>query len=131
MPNLANVTVKKNDGTTDIIYTGKQPAAGSLSPAIWKGPQGTAPAHQADFRMISKSNQAGTVRRIEEGFTYPVTAIASDGSVSVVSKMTYSGTYQVPTNCSQTDINEFATQLANFLVSALHKDCIKEGYAPV
>lgn len=34
MPTLSNITVKKNDGTTDVIYTGVAPSAGDKSPAV-------------------------------------------------------------------------------------------------
>lgn len=35
MPQMANITVKKADGTTDVVYTALTPAGGDNSPARW------------------------------------------------------------------------------------------------
>lgn len=128
MPNQAAITVKKADGTTDIIYSAVQPSSGG-SPAIWRSPVGAAPAHKAELRVKASSNQAGTVRRIEGTYVYPQTATGSDGSVTVVNRGSLSFTAVVPQAMPQTEINEMVHQGFNLLASSLNKSQVTEGFA--
>lgn len=131
MPSIANVTVKKNDGTTDIIYTGVSPSSGDSSPAIWKSQTvGVAPAHQPEFRLAARDGQGGVRRAMRSTYVYPQIATNSTTSLtSVVDKASASCDWVFPKGMNQTDINEFVSQYANLLVSTLVKDCVKQGYS--
>lgn len=130
MPSLANITVKKNDGTTDITYTGVSPASGS-NPASWKATSvGSAPAHQPEFRLLAKDASNGASRALRSTYQYPrIVTDTTTSIVSVIDKAFASTDWNFPKSMTQADINEFVSQYANLLVSTLIKDCVKAGYA--
>ncbi len=131
MPSLANITVKKNDGTTDITYTGVVPSSGDGTPAVWKSQSvGSAPAHQPEFRLSSKEAKQGGSRAARSTYSYPQIATNTTTSLtSVVDRASAATDWQFPKGMSQSDINEFVSQYANLLVSTLVKDCVKSGYS--
>lgn len=132
MAQLANITVKKNDGTTDIVYTGLVPASGDGNPAVWKSQTvGSAQAHQPEFRMTSRDASNGSKRHVRSTFVYP--QIATDtttGVTTVIDRAMFSGDWTLPKSMASADVNEFASQLANLIASTLLKTAVKEGYAP-
>lgn len=131
MPQMANITVKKNDGTTDIVYTAVVPSAGDKSPAVWRSNTiGTAPAHRPELRVTSQPNGQATARRIEGTLMYPQTVTGSDGKITVANKAFLSFSALVPQSMTDADINEFVSQGANLVASTLMKDVVKSGYAP-
>lgn len=131
MPSMANITVKKNDGTTDIVYTGVSPSSGDATAAIWKSQTvGTAPAHQPEMRLTGRDASAGAKRAMRSTYVYP--QIATDTTTSlttVVDKASADTNWNFPKGMSQSDINEFVSQYANLLVATLVKDCVKQGYS--
>lgn len=131
MPAIANITIKKNDGTTDIVYTGVSPSSGDGVPAVWKAQTvGTAPSHQPEFRLSAREGSKGAQRFLRTTLQYPQIATnTTTGVTSVVDRATFAGDWHVPKNMSQADINEFASQVANLLASTLIKDCVKAGYS--
>lgn len=132
MPNMANVTVKKNDGTTDITYTAVVPSAGDGSAAIWKSQTiGTANIHQPEARMSSREAGKGARRSVRVTYQYPQIATnTTTGVTSVVDKMIIDCNWVMPKDMSQSDINEAVSQFANLLASTLFKDSAKYGYSP-
>lgn len=131
MPTMANIVVKKNDGTTDITYTAVTPSSGDKTPAAWKSQSvGTAPAHQPEFRLASREAGAGKKRALRSTFVYPQIATNTTTSVtSVIDRAMAATDWNIPKDMSQTDINEFVSQYANMLVATLVKDCVKAGYS--
>lgn len=131
MPSIANITVKKNDGTTDIVYTGVAPSSGDGSPAIWKAQTvGSAPAHQPEFRLAAHDGSKGGKRVLRSTYQYPQIATnTTTGITSVMDRASADTNWNFPKGMSQTDINEFVSQYANLLVSTLVKDCVKGGYS--
>jgi len=131
MPSIANLTIKKNDGTTDIVYTGLQPSSGDSTPACWKAQTvGSAPAHQPEFRLSAKDASKGARRALRSTYKYPQIATNSTtGLTAVVDSCTADTNWNFPKGMSQTDINEFVSQYANLLVQTLVKDCVKQGYS--
>jgi hypothetical protein len=131
MPQLANITVKKNDGTTDVVYTGVVPSAGDKSPAVWRSNSvGAAMAFRPEFRLTSQSNANRTLRRVEGTYTYPTTATDSAGKTVVADRGFINFSAGVPQSMPDADVNEFVSQGLNLLVSTLVKDSVKTGYAP-
>lgn len=131
MPSLANITVKKNDGTTDITYTGVTPSSGDKTAAAWKSQTvGSAPAHQPEFRLASRDADMGKKRALRSTYSYPQIATNTTTSLtSVVDRAMASTDWNFPKSMSQTDINEFVSQYANLLTATLVKDCVKSGYS--
>jgi hypothetical protein len=129
---MANITVKKNDGTTDITYTAVVPSSGDTVQAVWKSQTvGTAPSHQPEFKLSSRDASGGTKRSLHSVLTYPQIATDSTTTLTtVVNRISVSSDWTIPKDMSQTDINEAVSQYANLLASTLIKDSAKGGYAP-
>lgn len=131
MPQIANLTVKKNDGVTDITYTAVVPSAGDKSPAVWRSQTvGSAAAHQPEIRLSSRSNGTGTARRLEGQGTYPSLVTGTDGRVSVADRVVLSVSGVIPQGMPAADVNEAVSQLLNGFATVLIKDSFKTGYAP-
>lgn len=130
MPSMANITVKKADGTTDIVYTALTASAGDGIPARWRAD--TVNAVQS-FRPVlelrTQDNGPKTVRRSTASAVYPVVR-----SVAAVDTLISSGSFetvaQIPKNLTDSEIKEMVYQYANLMASALIKDSVAAGYAP-
>jgi hypothetical protein len=131
MPTMANITVKKNDGTTDQVYTGVQPSGGDKSPAVWRNASvGTAIGHKPTFQVSARSNGGNTARRVEGSFVWPYTVTGADGKIVVSDRAIISFSAIMPTGMLTTDINEAASQGCNLIASSLVKSSLQEGFAP-
>lgn len=130
MPNMANITVKKADGTTDVVYTALTPSAGDKTPARWQNNASHAKAAlRATVEMTSRFNPAKTARHVTLLVKYP--EVASVGGVDTVTgtgHMTIDGV--IPLQVSDTAIAELVAQAANVFKAALVQDSFKIGYAP-
>lgn len=131
MPAIANITVKKNDAVTDIVYAYKSPSAGDTVAAIWRSDTvGSAPAHQPEFRLTAREVAKGASRGLRSTYVYPQIATnTTTSTTSVVNKAMASTDWTIPKGMSAADINEFASQYANLLASTLAKQCVKDGYS--
>lgn len=133
MPSMANITVKKNDGTTDQVLTQQQPSAGDKSPAIWRNLSvGSAPAFNPEFRLVSVPNKDRTVRRLTPESSWPQVALGSDGVHRVINTARFTnGSFVYPQGMPSAEYNEFVSQTVNWLASTLVKDCLKSGFSAV
>lgn len=130
MPSIANLTVKKNDGVTDITYSYVSPSAGDRSPAVWRSQSvGTALSHQPSLKVFSRDNGQGTGRRMDVNFQYPTLVTGSDGRVSVADRLPINITAVIPSGMATADVNEAVSQALNLAATALMKDQFKTGYA--
>lgn len=131
MPAIADITVKKNDGTTDIVYAAQSPSSGDGVAAVWKSTTvGSAQAHQPEFRLTSKDADGSASRAMRSTFQYPQIYTDSSTSLTTVANRASASTdWKFPKGMTQTDINEFVSQYANMLVSTLVKSCIKAGFS--
>lgn len=130
MPNLANITVKKADGTTDVVYTAITGAAGD-SPAVFRNKTvGTTIAEQPSLLIRSKDNGPRTARRVSCDFSWPIMSQDAGGNKIVSGRMAGTASVLVPMNQPTADIEQQAAQFANLLGSALVKASFVEGYAP-
>jgi len=131
MPTQANITVKKNDGSTDITYTAVVASGGDKSPAVWRSNTvGTAAGQRPELRLSSRPNGDNTARRLEGSYSYPSLVTGSDGKINVGSRfnLTFSGV--VPADMLDTDLNEAVAQSLNLLASSLIKSSFQTGFAP-
>lgn len=131
MPNIANITVKKNDGTTDIIWSYVQPASGDSSPAVWRSQTvGSAIGHQPSYVMKARNNGPRTARRVEGEVVYPTLVTGSDGRINVADKFILQVNGVIPLGMPSADLNEAVSQSLNLLAATLTKDSFKTGFAP-
>lgn len=132
MPAIANITVKKNDGTTDIVWTAQAPSSGDGTPAVWKSlTAGTAPALQPELRASSKDVQQAKVREVVVNVHMPWSVTdTTNGVTSARQVMRFRGVWDIPREVPTTVSDEFASQTANLVASTLLKDTVKTGYAP-
>lgn len=131
MPSIANLTVKKNDGVTDVTFTAEVPSSGDKNPALWRNESvGTAISHRPTLSLSSRNNGTGTARRLDGSFTYPTTVTGTDGRVTVADKAIIGITGVIPLGMPVADINEAVSQAMNLFVTTLVKDSFKAGYAP-
>lgn len=132
MPSMANITVKKADGTTDIIYVAQSPASGDATPARWRVDSiGTVPGNRPTFTVSSKSTANGSARIVSSKLIYPETYTDSTtGLVLVRNSASISDTCIIPQNMTDATIAEIVAQHANLLKATLMQDTQKSGFAP-
>lgn len=131
MPNMANIVIKKSDGTTDVTYTAATPSAGDKSPAIWKNQSvGTVLAARPSFSLVSMDNGTKKARRLRSTFNWPKTRVDTAGNVTVVGGASGESSHLIPQDMTPTEIGEYVAQYANLLASQLVKAALSEGYAP-
>lgn len=127
MPSLANITIKKNDGTTDIIWSGIAASSGDQVPAVWRSDTA---ASQNNARptaiMVAKSNGDKSARRVTIETRFPQSYTeTTTGLVKVANVLPCSFNIVVPLSMPQAQIDEAVTQTVNLLASTLFKDCLK------
>jgi len=131
MPSLANITVKKNDGTTDITYTGVAASAGDSSPAVWRSNTvGSAIAFRPELRLTSRANGQKTARRVDGVYTYPETVTGTDGVTRISDRLNLSFSAVIPNGMQDTNVNEAVAQALNLFASSLVKGSVQAGFAP-
>lgn len=136
MPAMASITVKKADGTTDIVYDAVTGAGGDGSPAVWRQDTGAAAGLPVGLRptlkLVSKWNGPKTARVLVPEFVYPYAVQDSTTTLySAKDRVVYSnGAFTAPQAIPATVLNEAAAQGMNLLGSALIKSCLQTGYAP-
>jgi hypothetical protein len=128
MPALANMTVKKADGTTDTTYYGVQGAAGNV-PAIWRGTNSSgALANIPDLRVSGRDGPRGASRILRMTYVYPEIALnTTTGVYQLVSKSRFSGEWEMSRNMSYGSVVESATQFSNLMYHTLMKTMMIEG----
>lgn len=129
MPNISNITVKKADGTTDVVYTALNPAGGDGIPAIFRSQTvGTSPSARPELRISGKSVKSGREIRITAQFPNVKTV---GGVETVLKGSSLSATFHLENAQSQIDIDEAAAQFGNLMASVLVKSCFNTGFPPV
>jgi hypothetical protein len=130
---MADITVKKNDGVTDILYVQKVPSSGDNVEAYWRSDAATAAyaGLKPEFRMATKWNQAKTARRCNIVGVYPSVAVDSTTTVSTaIGKVIAEVSFIIPQMVPQGDIDEAVSQISNLINSALIRSSLKAGFAP-
>lgn len=132
MPNMADITVKKNDGTTDIVYNNMAPSSGDSVAAVWRAEaSATVAAFKPTLEMRTRYNGPRDARRAEISFTYPITQTdSSSGITSVIGKVPVTFSLVAPLGASDSVIAEAVAQSVNLLKSTLIQAALKAGFAP-
>jgi hypothetical protein len=133
MTALANLTIKKDDGTTDITWTGDVASSGDKSPARYSSKTVTTiPAFQPKMSVQSENGGVnGSVRRVKINMIYPYFVTDSTTNLSSeVARCVFRGEWSVPQNVPSTVVNEFASQLTNLLDHTDMVSVVKTQQAP-
>lgn len=135
MPALANITVKKADGVTDIVYTGLYPSNG-MSDAFFRQDTGAPAALPIGLRSNLKvrvvDNGPKTARRLAVRYEAPFTYQDTTTSLySAQHRVVGESSITLPVAMSQTAIAEAVHQFCNLMASTLIKACGVEGAPPV
>jgi len=130
MPNMADITVKKADNVTNVVYVKHSPSAGDKTPAVWKqNALSTIPMHRPVFTFMTKDNGPKTARQFTATLKYPIVSI--ENSVPVLKAITpITATGTLPMNVSALDVKEAAYQFGNLMVDALIRASLDEGSSP-
>lgn len=129
MPNITDITVKKNDGTTDVTYTALNPAGGDGIPAVFRSQTvGLSPAARPEVRIASKQVKGN--REVRVTAHYPRVQTVS-GVETILPGFRFAGTFHLENGQPESDTNEAASQFANVVASTLVKACAKTGFPPI
>ena len=135
MPSMANITVKKFDGTTDITYDALSASGGDGSPAVWRQDTGVATAVPTGFRkvlkMLTSWNGPKTARQAKVSFVAPYAVQDSTTTLYAAKDRFVAETFAtIPQAIPPSEINEAVYQYCNLLAAALIKQAAANGYAP-
>ena len=132
MPAMADIVVKKNDGTTDITYNAMTPSSGDKTPARWRCESiGTVAGNRPTLELMSKSSVNGQYRVVESKDVYPETFTDSNtGLVKIRDRVLVEARAVVPLNAADAIVAEATAQSINLLKSNLVQLVFKTGFAP-
>lgn len=130
MPNMANITVKASNGTTDVVYVAATPSAGDKVAARWVVDLAhSVPAFRPNLTMRTQDNGPKTARAVDIELSFPiiVTENSVDRKAATVPIKVHA---TLPTNVSSTAVKEPIYQIGNLVASALIRAAMEAGYAP-
>lgn len=133
MPQMASITVKANNGTTDVVFTALSPAGADGTPAVWRVEDvAKLPSERIRFEVSSKWNGPRTARKVSTFLNYPILqATAVAGVSNQTGNVQYrEGGAVVPQNAGDTVTLEAAALHGNLMASALVKSVFTTGFAP-
>lgn len=123
MPQMAAITVKKADGTTDVVYDIKSQSAGDGTWATWRQDTGnTTPFSARPTFSCRVTESAKGIRRVDLMFVFPYFYTDTNTQQVVLSPLNVSfknGVLTVPQGIPTTFINESTAQFSN-LVGSTH-----------
>lgn len=134
MPAMANITVKKYDGTTDIVFDAIQSSGGDNSPAVWRQDTGNNAAYPVAVRpslsLKSGWNGPKTARQLRYSFVFPYVTQDIWNAYIAKHQIVGSGIITIPTMVPVANSNEATYQGMNLLGSLLIRQALASGYAP-
>lgn len=134
MPTMANITVKKFDGTTDIVYDALSGSGGDGSPAVWRQDTGAVAGLPVGLRKILKLltgwNGPKTARQSKFNFVAPYAVQDTTTTLwSAKDRVVIEGIASVPQGIPASEINEAVYQFCNLMAANLIKQSVSAGYA--
>lgn len=130
MPAMGSITVKKHDGTTDIVYSALQSGGSDRQrPAIWNSASvGTAYSHRPEVRYSTRQVSA---TRKSEVLTAQYPSLSTDTSTGITTiigrgvKLRLE--IELDQSMPQADINEATSQFLNFFANASIRAALRNG----
>lgn len=130
MPIMADIVVKKADGTTNVTYVAKVASAGDKTQALWTQDAASTTRNQRpSFAISGVSNGPKTARRVSGVAHMPILRTI-DGVVQVAHDIPMSFVITVPGAVTDAEADEAAAQFGNLLASTLIRSVVSTGYAP-
>lgn len=135
MPTMANITVKKFDGTTDIVFDALSGSGGDGSPAVWRQDTGAVAGLPVGLRKLFKLfttwNGPKTARQAKFNFVAPYAVQDSTTTLySAKDRVVIDGIITIPQAIPASELNEAIYQGCNLLAASLVKQAAASGYAP-
>lgn len=135
MAAIANLTVKKYDGTTDIVYDALSGSGGDGSPAVWRQDTGVAAAVpfglRSLFKMFTQWNGPKTARQSKFNFVSPYAVQDTTTSLySAKDRVVIDIIVTAPQAVPPSHLNEAIYQAFNLVSHANVKAAAAVGYAP-
>lgn len=131
MLNMADLTVKKEDGTTNVAYVAQAPSAGDKTPAVWRvTAENPVAAYRTEYRLMAAWNGAKTGRKIEEHFSAPYPVVDTNGRVIAVKRYNRVVTHFVDQEIPDSYLRDKIAEGANLSASTLVKASVLAGYSP-
>lgn len=135
MPTMASITVKKADGSTDVVYDALSGSGGDGSPAVWRQDTGAAAGLPVGLRNVLKLwttwNGPKTARQAKYNFVAPYAVQDSTTTLySAKDRVQFDGIMTIPQGIPSAEINEAIYQGCNLLAATLIKQAAASGYAP-
>lgn len=132
---MASITVKKANGSTDIVFDAIAGSGGDTSPAVWRQDTGNTaglPVGMRSFlKVTSKWNGPKTARQVSFEAVFPYPILSTDtGNYSVRDRVVFTGVCTLPQGIPSSSLDEAAAQIPNLIASALFKSGLAAGYAP-
>lgn len=129
MPQMADLTIKKLDGITDITYEALSPSSGDKTEAKWRvADASVVPALRSTLAVKAKSSANQVVRIVEGKLVMPLVDSSVTSGPVIGSVFSFTGT--VHQNFTDAEAGEFAAQAANLIKASLMQTVLKTGYAP-
>lgn len=135
MPAMASITVKKFDGTTDIVFDALSASGGDSSPAVWRQDTGAAAGLPVGLRPLFKVstqwNGPKTARQLKASLSFPYSV--QDTTTTLYSskdKVVAEVLITLPQGIPATGLNEATYQMLNLLDALLIRQSAAAGYAP-
>lgn len=135
MPAIANLTVKKFDGVTDIVYDALSGSGGDGSPAVWRQDTGMSTSVPFGLRSIFKLwtmwNGPKTARQTKINFVSPYAVQDTTTSLySAKDRVVVDIIVTAPQAIPPAFINEAVYQACNLVAHSSTKASAANGYAP-
>lgn len=130
MPSIVSITVKKNDGVTDVIFGAVTGASGD-TPAQWFAPAlGATPQTRPELRFSSKRNGKTGITKLVGTVMMPYTVVnTTTGITSVEKRLIYRIEAPFDPAIPSSVQDEGISQAVNLFASLHAKAQIKEGAA--
>jgi hypothetical protein len=127
MPTMADITVKKNDGTTDIIWNNAGAGGGDGVPAIWRPSSVGASVQKRPTAKFWTQSGDKQVRVGRFTTTFPVVDAVSG---AVLGYITTSEEVKVPVFATDAEVNEAIAQSGNLRDHTLIVSSLQTMTAP-
>jgi hypothetical protein len=131
---MANITIKKADTVTDVVFDAVTGAGGDGNPAVWRQDTGAAAGLpiglRARMEVVSSNNGPKTARRLVVTVKFPYPTQNSTTTIySAADQDLFRGEFTLPQAIPSGNQNEFANQCVNLLGSSLFRSMLASGYA--
>lgn len=130
---FSNQTIKKADGTTDIVYEAYVPSSGDGSASVYREQPSNSTAlasELATVKVTASPNGAGTARRVIVDFRRNVVSKDTSNVGTILGSTPGRFELLLPSQLPLGEHAESAEQFVNFLASAQVRAAIRTAMAP-